>query len=188
MAINVFEGARRVSYLVMGLWCVGVAIYLFTDTPRVDVSYVVRGPTEPFTHSVESDCAFADKSESRHYTTANGTSVRAAFCFRAVAFKDGKMRVPYRVDDKGLIWGHESWSSEVSEYAKRRVNDFTFSASEEKRADDLYWPTRFRQLKEVVLWLVGGLVAIWFTTFVTGWIVRGFAGIPMGRDQKVSGP
>jgi hypothetical protein len=33
-------------------------------------------------------------------------------------------------------------------------------------------------------WLVGGLVFLWVLSWTTGWIVRGFLGIPMGQDRK----
>lgn len=32
--------------------------------------------------------------------------------------------------------------------------------------------------------LLAGLVIIWGFTFATGWIVRGFMGIPQGKDSK----
>ncbi len=41
------------------------------------------------------------------------------------------------------------------------------------------------ELNEFFIALVGGLVFIGCFTFATGWIVRGFMGIPRGMDQKI---
>ena len=39
-----------------------------------------------------------------------------------------------------------------------------------------------------VAWLFGGLAVGWVLLFVVGWIVRGFMGIPMGKDAKDLNP
>ena len=40
------------------------------------------------------------------------------------------------------------------------------------------------RLKEFLIAMVGGLVSIGCFTIATGWIVRGFMGIPRGKDSK----
>ena len=45
--------------------------------------------------------------------------------------------------------------------------------------------TNESDLKQFFIAIVGGLVFIGCFTVATGWIVRGFMGIPRGQDQKV---
>ena len=40
------------------------------------------------------------------------------------------------------------------------------------------------QIWQDALAFIGGLAFLWAFTWAVGWIVRGFLGIPMGRDEK----
>lgn len=51
--------------------------------------------------------------------------------------------------------------------------------------DDQWWQELREHIQESVLWLVGGLAFLWMFTWATGWIIRGFLGIPMGHDRKL---
>ncbi|MBI4005449.1 MAG: hypothetical protein HY356_02165 [Gammaproteobacteria bacterium] len=47
-----------------------------------------------------------------------------------------------------------------------------------------WWSKRWGKIKENGLILIGGLAFFWGFVLATGWIVRGFLGIPMGQDRK----
>ena len=46
------------------------------------------------------------------------------------------------------------------------------------------WAARWETFNEGFPWVMGIVAAIWGLTMVIGWIVRGFAGVPMGADFR----
>ena len=75
------------------------------------------------------------------------------------------------------VWGNDRFSTEVVNYTKQVANRFRMSKADEEWVDRQVWPSLWEKLKEGVLVLAGGLVALWGATWVIGWIVRGFLGI-----------
>lgn len=191
MKINIFEGSRRIALLIGGIWAIGV-IGTFGDTWSEDTAvkmvFAVPSPGQPATRdtpeSEYSECAFKDHSESRYFVTSSGTRVRAILCFKAREFRDGQMLIPYKVDSTGALWGDRRYSDNVSTYTKKVADSFRLSKQYEHWADSQLWPTRLQRFKVVVAFLFGGLIALWIFTAVVGWIVRGFLGIPRGKDLK----
>ena len=43
-------------------------------------------------------------------------------------------------------------------------------------------------VKLALIFLFAGLASLWALTWATGWIVRGFMGIPRGKDHRPSTP
>ena len=183
--MNVFEGARRIAYLTAAGWAVGTAIVvLYVDEPVVRTEYLISSPNISPIRADENSCGDDDRQEWDYRQTASGTKVRIIFCFKAQRFDGGKMYVPYRIDGKGM-WGNERYSSDVREYAERRLRDFSMPKADQQWANDQYWPLRLQQLYTASRWIIGGWLALWFFTSAVGWVVRGFAGIPTGQDRKV---
>ena len=50
--------------------------------------------------------------------------------------------------------------------------------------DGQWWPQLLKDLGQKVLRIISGLLFLWAFTWVIGWIVRGFMGIPRGQDKK----
>ena len=50
--------------------------------------------------------------------------------------------------------------------------------------DGQWWPQLLKDLGQKVLGIISGLLFLWAFTWVIGWIVRGFKGIPRGQDKK----
>lgn len=49
------------------------------------------------------------------------------------------------------------------------------------------WPTRqltAADIKQDAEFLFGGWIVLWLLTIAIGWIVRGFLGIPWGKDRR----
>lgn len=59
-----------------------------------------------------------------------------------------------------------------------------FSATDEEMIRDLRRGEIFKILREYFFNALMGLAAFWAFTWATGWIVRGFVGIPRGMDRK----
>lgn len=185
--LNVFEGARRISLLVGVLWAVGVAIAVWNNEPYLVVRYDVLAPNAAPIKSPDQDrsyCASEDTFKSKSMTAPNGSDLNVHLCFKARRFDNGRMLVPYKIDPDGTLWGAEHYSNLVTPYAERVTRDFQVPKVDEEWLKSQYWPKRRKQFGEGTMWLVGGWIALWVFTFVVGWIVRGFTGIPMGRDRR----
>lgn len=87
------------------------------------------------------------------------------------------------------IWGHylkmdTKYSSEVSKYTGAAEKRFTIGAGDLERLEQLHSRAVFDQWKLALQVLAGGLVFGWVLMVATGWIVRGFLGIPRGQDAR----
>jgi hypothetical protein len=184
--INVFEGARRVALLLAALWVIGVVVIGYADEPRVHLSYLVLSPhgTPKSNFDGTTSCSADDRQEYKSLRTAKGTSLWVTICFKSLQFPKGEMLVPYKENRDGTMWGAGKYSREVSSYTESYASEFRLPAVDEGWADGRYWPERWEQAKISGAWLVGGVFALWLFTAVAGWIVRGFAGIPMGMDRR----
>lgn len=76
------------------------------------------------------------------------------------------------------------YSSDVSEYAEAVSRRFEIPPSAMAEAEKSLWRARLDQWKQAGQVMAGGLVFGWLLTLATGWIVRGFMGIPRGKDAR----
>jgi hypothetical protein len=81
-------------------------------------------------------------------------------------------------------WMGERYATEVTSYAEGVGAVFALSADDAKEAEKRLWDARIRQWKEAAQVMLGGLVIGWLLFAVLGWIVRGFLGIPRGKDSR----
>ncbi len=82
----------------------------------------------------------------------------------------------------------EEVEADVSSYVARRVAEFEIDADTaakiEKELPRIEREAFFKHSKEVLLiaaYFIGGF---WIFSFIMGWIIRGFAGIPRGQDFR----
>lgn len=126
----------------------------------------------------------------RHYfTTASrsGERVSINLCLLTMSFGDDKRQlIPYKVDERNMVWGAASYSSEVSNYEKTLEARFVLPAQDnewiEKEISTQYW----KNWKEGLGYLALGLAIFAALVWAVGWIARGFMGIPRGMDRKPS--
>lgn len=192
MALNVFEGARRITYVLMALWAIGAVVVAIGDAPAVKAFYEVRSPSQAPVRVPEGNCE-GDNDPSWRFglRTPHGTEFDAQFCFLAAPFtKDSETRklIPYKITIDDLLWGNDRFSGEVQAYQKSVLDGFQASQADYDWIDSQKWPTRSKHFWESVPWVVGGPVVLWILASVIGWVMRGFMGIPSGRDHKPSGP
>jgi hypothetical protein len=73
-------------------------------------------------------------------------------------------------------------------YLDGRENSFriTPEMAREVRANSTSraWTARSRALTDAMPWVFGIIAFFWIVTAIIGWIVRGFAGVPMGSDFR----
>ncbi|CAN5858733.1 hypothetical protein BH11PSE8_BH11PSE8_26940 [soil metagenome] len=78
----------------------------------------------------------------------------------------------------------ERYATDVTSYAQGVGAGFAMSAEDAREAEKRLWDARLRQWKEAAQVMFGGLVIGWLLIAVVGWIVRGFLGIPRGKDSR----
>lgn len=184
--MNIFEGSRRIAYLAGGLAAAGTLIYAVTYEPYVSIDYSISHPHAAF-QRMSASCPseagrafFSTKSES-------GESVSIDLCLLTMEFGEDKQQlVPYKVDDKNMVWGAASYSSEVSAYEKELEARFVLSPEDNGWLEDeksrRYWDNWKESLRNLGIGLAIFAGLVW----AVGWIMRGFMGIPRGMDKKPS--
>ena len=70
------------------------------------------------------------------------------------------------------------------DYTKNVAGSFKLSKSDEDWIDGKVWSARWKGIKEGSLWIIGGVAFLYIFSWCVGWIVRGFAGIPVGQDRN----
>lgn len=94
MALNVFEGARRIALTVGGLWVTGCLAYAAFSEPHVSLTYAVSDygaapvPAE--------SCQSRDGSKYTTVDAPDGERVRVNLCFIASRADNGSYLIPYR--------------------------------------------------------------------------------------------
>ncbi|TXH24248.1 MAG: hypothetical protein E6Q99_07010 [Elusimicrobia bacterium] len=79
---------------------------------------------------------------------------------------------------------NEKYSSEVSKYTRETAERFSVGASDMEHLEKLRSQALFDQWKLALQVLFGGLAFGWMLMVATGWIIRGFLGIPRGKDSR----
>ena len=64
------------------------------------------------------------------------------------------------------------------------LNKFQMSDADETFVDESRLGLLIRDIGTGLLTAIATLVAFWAFTWAVGWIVRGFMGIPQGKDSK----
>jgi hypothetical protein len=190
MKINIFEGARRISLLLQGVWVVGcIAVAVFND-PSATLDYETRGPSMPFVESASSSCSSPDAEETIYkYKLKNSSTIHIDICFKAQSFPESGMLVPYKVDDKsGLWWGGTWYSDDVSRYTTAPEVQFVLPKEHEDAAISKARKARLEKIWSGILYAAIGWFVIFLVSAVIGWIVRGFFGIPSGKDLRPEPP
>lgn len=173
MAVNVFEGGRRISRALMVLWAIFVGlVYLVEGDSAVDVRFEIVSPGAP-PRRIDSDCQPSDAMEWVYGRKTNrGTRYHATLCFRPMEFPSGKL-IPYKAEN-GVLYGDARYSLEVGQYTDRVAEELTLSALDEQWIDNRRWVARWENARFYAALMSGGLLVIWLVSAGIGWIVRGF--------------
>lgn len=184
--MNIFEGSRRIAYLVGGLATAGTLIYATTHDPYISVDYSIAYPRASF-QRMKGPCP---SEAARHYfttTSSSGQQVSINLCLLTMPFgKNSDQLVPYKIDEKNMVWGATSYSIEVLGYEKELEARFVLPAEDSEWLKEEI-SRRYRDnWKESLIGLGIGLVIFNGIVWALGWIARGFMGIPRGMDKKPS--
>ena len=183
MTVNIFEGARRITKLVAMLWGLGwIMAAFFQDAPYIVATYSVSFPNPPIRSN--NDCNIGeDAIEFLDTRTQQGVKASVNICFIAMRASNGQKVVPYAIQGNGWI-GNTRYSAEVLEYTAQVKKKFTLDKGTEEWIDNQVWPKRLSQMGQGALIAIIGLLALWVVSWSIGWIVRGFMGVPRGKDFR----
>ncbi len=190
MAINIFEGARRIALLLGGGAAVITVLVAFNQDAYYHATYSLAAPNAPF-RKTDGGCPSEGRTIYFNHKTSGGKEVSVSVCLEPRTFTNKNQEetelIPYKTDADGMTWGARSYSSEISTYKTQVEKRFTMTATDEvvsiKEA-----AKRWRgQFAEAMGYLAAGLAIFGALVWAIGWIVRGFMGIPRGSDQKPQG-
>lgn len=188
MAINVFEGARRLALLAAIVGATVALVSIANNTPYLGAKYAIAQPDGPISRT-EDSCPSDGRTVFVYPQTPRGRTVSVALCVLPMAFgRDSTPLIPYRVDEAGMIWGARPYSSEVNAYERALEKRFVLQSDHAVELDREATRLRRSEALSGLGWLVVGLMAFWVVVWTTGWIVRGFLGIPRGKDRADPAP
>ena len=141
MAINVFEGARRISKLVAVIWIIGWCVVAGNDG-----------------RSIYDNCAIAMPIIQKQIELVREAKIQGVDVTKSIA-GDKLMEFDIKYPLARYICGEEA-------------------------KDGQWLPQLLKDLGQKVLGAISGLLFLWAFTWVIGWVVRGFMGIPRGQDKK----
>lgn len=183
MTLNVFEGARRIALLVAVAWVLGWVAYAIFSEPSVRLRYVVDWPGRA--PVLTEECANADATEYLSRSTNDVPNLSVILCFKAHPADNGEMLIPYApTDEPGRFWMEAKYASKVWQYTRSAAPQFQLGPdgyaaagkARDKAISDQWWSS--------AKFILFGVVGWWVLVSVVGWIVRGFLGIPRGKDHR----
>ncbi len=195
MAVNWFEGGRRISALFQWAVLIAGGSYVLFGGGENTVMFETKNPEDGF-HLTFQPCNYPDWPRSlENKLSFDGDPHRVTLCFRSdmggVPYVTYKLDVyPERTDDPlvSTYMVGKPYEQHVTAYMDKRFEAFRADMGWHEAAEGSLWRGRlarlWQRMKEAFPWALGGAFAIWLFTFVIGWVARGFAGIPSGRDFR----
>ena len=98
--------------------------------------------------------------------------------------KSGDRLIPYKVDEKEMIWGAAPYSSEISAYERKLEERFKIPLGDEEQIAKEISRLHRENMMEGFGYLVAGLAIFGVVVWAIGWVMRGFLGIPHGMDKR----
>lgn len=184
MAINIFEGARRLALLAGGVATLITIIVWFTSTSHLNIYYEITHPNLS-AHRTDVDlCTYEGITQRFIQTTKKGDRVWVNLCVMPMSFKDGAKLIPYKQEANGVVWGASRYSNEIEEYRKKLENTFKIPEDQQDEISSLAAKERRKEFTDTFGALFIGLAVFAALVSVIGWIVRGFMGIHNGMDHR----
>lgn len=183
--MNVFEGARRISMVIAAAGVLISAIVAHNDKPYIAIPFQIRNIDLPPVQADGCKPFDTDVLESVTRWTPQGEKFTADICFTASVAQDGRMLVPFQSKDGPFLMGPNN-SDQVREYTSFIAQRFAVPEGGNDAVNNAIEHQKSMHYVRSLGFLALGLFIFWIFVSIIGWIVRGFAGIPTGRDTKAS--
>ncbi len=187
--MNIFEGSRRILKVIYIGIVIGFGIAALYIKPVAYLRYQIDSPTS-VPMRIDNECPDGSTTELLYLWTKKNTHTNVLLCFTSSTFKEVKtgkdiQLIPYKYDpEKKQTWGGAPYSEEVYAYKQSVKKSFTLPPMDEELADKRYWPLFFKEAAVGFGFMCLLLAATWGFFWTVGWVVRGFMGIPRGKDSK----
>ena len=159
----------------------------FNQDAYYRATYSLAAPNAPF-RKTDGDCPSEGRAIYFDHKTSGGKAVSVSVCLEPMTFtnknKEETTLIPYKADADGMTWGARPYSSEISTYETQVKKRFTMTQTDEDVSIKLAAKKWRSQFAEAVGYLAAGLAIFGAFVWATGWIVRGFLGIPRGLDKR----
>ncbi|MGO4220541.1 hypothetical protein AB4Y64_01555 [Lysobacter sp. TAF61] len=182
MKINVFEGARRIALLlsiVATLIVVGLAVVF---EPYVTRSYVADSPDAPFVKT--ESCDLDDVTVYANAVTPDGVEPSIRLCIPTMPYGDYGQRMFAVTKTDKRISVVDRYDDKADAYKLALEQRFRLTAADAAEIDSEASTLKRARWTDSLIGLAVGLAIFWACVWAIGWIVRGFAGIPRGRDNR----
>lgn len=182
---NLFEGSRRIALLLKVVWVIGVGVVAYNQSPYVSLTFFTMMPNDPFVRLPNEECnTGADDFDYVSREFDEGKTVSVQLCYKVARSDSGQFLIPFRVEPGGRWWGNEKYSSDVLTYTAARSSGFNLGPDDRDAASRLWNQQWWKNLRNAILFGVGGWLVLSVLQALVGWIVRGFLGIPWGQDRR----
>jgi len=171
MRFNVFSGARRLGGLCCLASCFAVLVATYQDRQKVTVMHNGSGgqPT------VIERCGYVD----RYSITLTGASgIPLEHCFYS-RYRDGVEYVALAPGLDGV-----SVTSNDTQVITTYINGLAVSPALKESISSEHWRLTASWVWELIWRPVACAVAWLVAMACIGWVVRGFMGIPTGKDER----
>jgi hypothetical protein len=182
MRFNLFEGARRISMTIGALWVCGWVASAALTEPYVLLGYRIDGLGAAPVR--DDQCGENDDKHWLDIKDDKGRPIRVKLCFKAIQATNGEWLIPYAPADNGRWWLARRNSDEVKRHMAERERAFNLPPQGNAEATRMRWNKKVEAWEFAATGASVGLVVGWFLMTVIGWIIRGFLGIPQGRDAR----
>ena len=183
--MNIFEGSRRIAKLTAAGIAVGFLLAFAYDNPEtVSVSYLITDGKTPPTRVDECPPTLSGEGKSKFITARSGRAVSIVFCvtdqLRATIRRRASENPFFHLDPRNEAFLAQS----IAAFLTDQTEDFTIPESDEGYITRLVWLNTAKSAGMHLLGMLASIAAFWAFTWAVGWIVRGFMGIPHGKDSK----
>jgi hypothetical protein len=184
MKFNIFEGSRRIALMFAGLVVVASQFFIFTSKPFITTNYYEDFPKKPI--QIKTDCLPDAAVKSFYRSFESGKSAYVRICLKPLTHDDGQtflFAYMHDPENNKYALAAEDYSPEIEAYKEKLESEFTFSSSEIDTLKKEYRSEMIKLILQGYGYLIGGLILFYLLVTAIGWIVRGFLGIPRGKDK-----
>ncbi|WP_291518410.1 hypothetical protein [Acidovorax sp.] len=122
--------------------------------------------------------------EAARVYTARKEALRQGAATDAARLTEYLLAMPIDSSEPRTVWMGSENDTEVRTYIDNLAASFRLSPSDIEWLQELKRQKLWEQWKQALQILFGGLAVGWAVTAGVGWIVRGFLGIPRGKDHR----
>lgn len=170
----------------MALVAIAGAAVTYDQRPVVSRKYSVGIDLEnKIGFTPASKCAPTDHVDEFSFAPTVGYYLHASMCFPTFTAGGKGPFVIFIKNHNGEVLGNEPYSPEVRAFKSRAEAEFKLLGFNDSELDRAGSAAKWLQWREGGMYTLLAVFGVWIAGCLVGWIVRGFLGIPRGKDSRV---